>query len=111
MDSTGKLSNTYDTHVLVPNAVFNFPKHFYELIFVYFYIDFYNHIERLASAKSLQEHEFLRMTNGRLEKELEIVQKEREQLLETLKIQRQQIQEERKQSRANSPVTSGRFKH
>ncbi|KAJ8042217.1 Centrosomal protein of 89 kDa [Holothuria leucospilota] len=68
--------------------------------------DFYNHIERLASAKSLQEHEFLRMTNGRLEKELEMVQKEREQLLETLKIQGQQMQEERRQSRTNSPVTS-----
>lgn len=76
-------------------------------IILLYLTDFYNHIDRLASAKSLQEHEFLRMTNGRLERELDVVQKEREQLLETLKIQGQQMREDRRNSRTSSPVQSG----
>ncbi|XP_038067839.1 centrosomal protein of 89 kDa-like [Patiria miniata] len=50
----------------------------------------YSHIQRQPSVATLQSHaaqeeEYLRRTNSRLERELEMVQREREQLLEGLK--------------------------
>ncbi|XP_071785817.1 uncharacterized protein [Asterias amurensis] len=57
-------------------------------------LDSYSHIQRPGAANSrdsqiTQEEDYLRRTNSRLEKELDMVQKERSQLLETLQQQAQ----------------------